>query len=103
MKYTEEQQKAVDHHIVWAVMGAQQTGRGHDEYLHLGDTLQDFSITTGDGEQAQTTVISGAVVEARHLAAIDVFQKNYPLGYTHGSVTLRIEPPPAETALRRSN
>ncbi len=97
MKYTAEQQKAIDHHICWSVIGAQNTARGDDERLHLGDTVKDFDITTGDGEQAQTARITGAVVEARHLAAIDLFQKNYGLGYTHGSITLRIEPP-TETA-----
>jgi hypothetical protein len=94
MKYTEEQQKKIDHEVCWAVIEAQNTARGDDERLHLGETVRDFDITTGNGE---TTRISGAVVEARHLAAIAMFQKNYGLGYTHGSITLRIEPP-TETA-----
>ena len=102
MTYNEEQQSEIDHVIVWEVMHAQQKARGFEEELHVGDTVNDFRIPTADGVGL---LVSGAVVETRHQAAIAHFRANYPLGCEIGSVRLRVEPPsrnPVYKQCRRS-
>ena len=84
-----EEQNELDHQVCFAVMHAFKEARGHEECLHLGDTVSDFRMPISAGGR----IVSGAKVEQRHLDAIAVFQKNYPLGYEIGSVRLRIEPP----------
>lgn len=92
--YTQRQQTEIDHHICWEILETlqQQPGfqrPGCDLPLHVGDVLEDFEIPTESGP----VPIRGAVVEGRHIDAVQNYRANCPMTGERGTTRLRIEPP----------